>query len=295
VSDLTHPGAVPLRPLTTGELLDGAVALLRTRARWLVGMGVLLAVLEQAVLFPLRVGSGQDISMLPEGGRLSQYGLLLAVGFGTEAVVISTLAALAARRSAVALLGRFAPPAQPRRVGALVVVLAFVGIVGVLTGAPYVLLLDRLQVLGFVVAWLISTALWPLPYGLLGLAAPAVVIERRGPVSAVLRSVRLASRDVLRAALIRILGYVSWAVVRYGLLAAVLALVGLIWGNLPSAGIDRIALASASVLVNAIAYPVLGCLDVMLLLESRMRTEGLDIGLRWALRRGVAPSLEAPR
>ena len=295
MSDLTRPGALPLRPLTTGELLDGAVALLRTRAPRLVGIGVLLALLEQAVLFPLRTAADLDISMLPASGRLTEYGYLLAVGFGTEAIAISTLAAVAARHSGPALLGPYAPPRQRTRVGALIGVLVVVGVVGALTGSPYVLLLDRLQVLGFAVAWLLSTVLWPLPYGLLGLAAPAVVIERRGPGSALLRSVRLAGRDLLRAALIRVLGYVSWAVVRLGLLAATLALVSVIWGNLPSATMDRIALGAAALVVNAIAYPVLGCLDVMLLLESRIRTEGLDIGLRWALRRGVAPSLEAPR
>jgi hypothetical protein len=33
---------------------------------------------------------------------------------------------------------------------------------------------------------------------------------------------------------------------------------------------------------------VLACLDVMLLLEARMRSEGLDIALRRDLRRGLA-------
>ena len=54
MSDLTRPGALPLRPLTTGELLDGAVVLLRARPVRLIGLGVLLALAEQAVLFPLR-------------------------------------------------------------------------------------------------------------------------------------------------------------------------------------------------------------------------------------------------
>ena len=57
------------------------------------------------------------------------------------------------------------------------------------------------------------------------------------------------------------------------------------------------ALGAAALVVNAIAYPVLGCLDVMLLLESRMRTEGLDITLRRTLTRSVATeaTLQAPR
>ena len=49
--------------------------------------------------------------------------------------------------------------------------------------------------------------------------------------------------------------------------------------------------------VNALAYPVLGCLDVVNHLETRMRTEGLDIALRRSLRRGVATdaALAVPR
>ena len=65
VSDLTRPGVLPLRPLTTGELLDGAIAVLRTRPGRLVGLGALLAVLEQLMLYPLRSLSDQDISLLP--------------------------------------------------------------------------------------------------------------------------------------------------------------------------------------------------------------------------------------
>jgi hypothetical protein len=58
--------------------------------------------------------------------------------------------------------------------------------------------------------------------------------------------------------------------------------------------VDRLVLAGAAAVLNTIAYAVLACLDVVLLLEGRMRTEGLDIALRWALRRGVAVSLAAP-
>jgi hypothetical protein len=107
---------------------------------------------------------------------------------------------------------------------------------------------------------------------------------------------RLAARDGMRLVWIRVLAWASWALVRNGLVVAVVTLLAVIWGgSLPSSTWDRIAISAAAVVVNAVAYPVLGCLDTMLLLEGRMRTEGLDISLRWALRRGVAPSLEAPR
>ena len=296
MSDLTRPGFVPLRPLTTGELLDGAVAVLRTRPGRLVGLGALLAVLEQVALYPLRSLADLDVTLTPGTGRLVEYGWLVVTGFGTEAIIIAALAAVAAQRGGSLLLGRFAPaPPRVRWPGALVVVVVS-GVVVAASLIWYPVLVSLLKAVGLPIAWTLAVIVWAVPYGLIGLAAPALVLEHRSPGSALVRSLRLASREGLRAVWLRVLGYVSWALVRIGLLLAVIALVNVVLGgNLPSSTWDRLALAAAAVAVNAVAYPVLGCLDVMLLLEGRMRTEGLDIALRWALRRGVAPSLEAPR
>ena len=56
-------------------------------------------------------------------------------------------------------------------------------------------------------------------------------------------------------------------------------------------------MGAAWLAVNALAYPMLGCLDAALHLEARMRTEGLDIALARSLRRGVATetALAVPR
>jgi hypothetical protein len=285
-----------LRPLTTGELLDGAIAVLRTRPGRLVGLGALLGVLEQLLLYPLRSLSDQDISLLPATGRLVEFGLLVIAGFATEAMIIATLATVAAGRSGRVLLGRFAPAVQPVRRAGAVAVVVMVGLVVAVTVAPFPVVLDGLQAAGFPVAWALAIVMWAVPYGLLGLAAPALVVEHRGPASALARSARLAAREGLRVVWIRVLAWASWALVRIGFVLAVVTLLAVIsGGSLPSSTWDRIAISAALVIVNAVAYPVLGCLDTMLLLEGRMRTEGLDISLRWALRRGVAPSLEAPR
>ena len=59
------PGALPLRPLTTGEMLDAAVVLLRNRAGRLLGLGFALALAEQVILFPLRRLADLDDRFLP--------------------------------------------------------------------------------------------------------------------------------------------------------------------------------------------------------------------------------------
>lgn len=295
MSDLTRPGVLPIRPLTTGELLDGAVAVLRTRPGRLVSLGILLAVLEQAALFPLRSLADQDSSLFPATDRLAEFGFLVVAGFATEAMIIATLATVAARRGGQVLLGRFTPPPAPVRRGSAVAVVLVVGLVAALTVAPFPFVLESLQAVGFPVAWILAVVVWAVPYGLLGLAAPALVVEQRSAGAALARSARLAGRDGLRAVWIRLLAWASWALVRNALVVGVVLLLAVGWGgNLPSSTWDRLAIAGALIIINAVAYPVLGCLDTMLLLEGRMRTEGLDIALHWALRRGVTPSLEAP-
>jgi hypothetical protein len=302
VSDLTRrpapvrlpEGVMPLRPLTVGELLDAAIALLRTRPLRLVGIGAMLAVVEQAILYPLRSLADQDASLLPGTGRLSEFGWLIVAGFATEAMATGVLGAVAATGSGPALLGRFAPPQPRARPVPVALAVLVVGLVVGAAATPYVLVLEWLQAVGIVLAFMVVAVTWPLPYGLVGLAPVAAVIEQRGAGSAVVRSIRLAARDLARAAWIRLLGYASWLVLRFATILGTFGLVSLIYGNLPSSTVDRIVLAAAAAILNTIAYSVLACLDVVLLLEGRMRTEGLDIALRWALRRGVAVSLAAP-
>jgi hypothetical protein len=287
-------GVVPLRPLTVGELLDAAIALLRTRPLRLVGIAALVAVLEQAVLYPLRSLADQDASLLPGTGRLTEFGWLIVAGFATEAMAVAVLGAIAAADSGRALVGRAAPPRPRARPYAVAAATLVVGLVIGSAAAPYALVVEPLGALGIGVAFMLLVFTWPLPYGLVGLTSVAVVVEQRGVGPALLRSVRLAGRDLARAAWIRVLGYFSWLVLRFATILGTFALVSVLYGNLPSSTVDRIVLASAAAVLNTIAYSVLACLDVVLLLEGRMRTEGLDIALRWALRRGVAISLAAP-
>ncbi|MFD0822591.1 hypothetical protein ACFQ0D_30690, partial [Micromonospora zhanjiangensis] len=87
---------MPLRPMTTGEILDAATALLRTRGRTLLGLGFLLALLEQAVLFPLRQLADVANAVFPNQHHWDWYWVLLTVGFGTEMCCVAVLAAVSA-------------------------------------------------------------------------------------------------------------------------------------------------------------------------------------------------------
>lgn len=287
VPDLTQPGALPLRPLTTGEVLDAAVVLLRTRAGKLIGLGILFALAEQAILFPLRRLADVDSSFLPADDRLAPFGILIVIGFGTEAFCIAVLGGVAAFEAPRALLGTAAPGGRRSRLGSVIIV----GLLAALTcGASawtFLVLPVPLQVLGLVLAILTTILVWPFAYGLVGLAAPAVVIDELAALRALGRSVKLASRNVMRAMWIRVLGYVAWLFIRLGLSIAAVAVVSIFYSS-PSSTVDNVLMGASWLVVNALAYPVLGCLDVALHLDVRMRTEGLDIAVRGSLRRGAA-------
>ena len=262
----TTPGAIPLRPLTTGELLDAATSLLRTRAPVLLGAGFLLALLEQAVLFPLREQADVVNAVFPNEEHWGWYWVLLTVGFATEAWCIAVLGGLSSAAAPRAILGT-AAPTRPVRLGSAAVVSLVVALACGLAAGAFVT--------------------WPVAYLLLGLAMPAVVIDRLGPGAALLRSLRLSARFVMRAGWIRLLGYTSWLFIRLATgLGGWFALRLLI--DTGTAERDHLVTGLAWLMVNTIAYPVLACLDAVLHLETRMRTEGLDITLQRALRRGVS-------
>lgn len=282
-----QPGVLPLRPLTVGELLDAAVALLRTRAPLLVGLGAVVAGLEQAVLFPLRRLADVDVWYWPADDRWPAWTLLVLVGFATEAAIIAGLVAPAAAAAPAALLGPAAPPPEPGR-GRIAVATATVALVaggwcGLAVATTYG------WPATFFLLTLVTLGLWAVGYGMLGLAVPAVVIERLGPAAALRRSLVLSARGGLRTARVRVLAYLGWFVIRLAWGLGVLSLVGLLYRS-PSTTTDNLLMALAYLLVNALAYPMLACLDTVLQLEARMRTEGLDIALRRSLHRGVDPT-----
>jgi hypothetical protein len=269
VDGSARAGVLPLRPLTVGELLDAAVALLRTRALPLLGAGLLLAAAEQAVLYPLRSAAFITTFYVPDDDHVAQWWFIVALGFGIEAMIIAVLGGLASAAAVPALVGRARATAAgrvARRAGPVAVVAI---VVGVLAGASSSLLLLP----------------WFAVYPLFGLAVPAVVIDRLGPARALGRSVGLVFRSMLRPGMIRLLGYFGWLLFRLALGIGGVAVIGLLPG-MESVGTNALLPSIAWMLVNAVAYPTLACLDAVLHLEARMRVEGLDLTLGRTLRRG---------
>ncbi|MFI9643886.1 hypothetical protein ACIG87_28215 [Micromonospora sp. NPDC051925] len=262
--DVGPTAVLPRRPLTVGELLDSAVLLLRAQGRVLVPLAVLLAAGEQLLLLPLRrLADAVPPVWWSDSGAFPLWWLLLAVGAASEAVIVLLLGNPAARAAGAALLGR--------RVG--------VGELLRPAGARWGVTLLLAPVVGLLmlIAALLGPA-WLVGYGLLGSVAAAVVLDRRPGASAVVRAARIAMRG--RVAAVRVLGYLGWWVLRVGLA------LGLFFGvdslhliDLTDPTVRVAATMLAWAAVNSVAYPALACLDAVVHLDTRMRTEGLDIQL----------------
>lgn len=263
---------IPLRPLTLAEMLDSALELLRRNALGLLTVSAVLAVIEQVLLYPLRAAAGAVPPHYdPLHDRLGNYWLVLAVGMGTEAAIVGLLGGLAARAAVPALAGGTPAPrwlaGRGSRIGALLALAGILLFGAMLTAAA-----------GFVP--------WIFWYMFSGLAAPALVIDRLGPLGALGRSFVLVGRGRWRPGGIRLLGYLAWLSIRLALGAGSVAALRLII-HLPGRTWPVVAAMAAWAIVNTVAYAALGCLDAVLHLENRMRVEGLDLALSRALRRGV--------
>lgn len=269
------PAVLPLRVTTVGELLDSAVALMRQRAVPLLVVAAVLAAGEQWLLGVLRAGAGLRPPYYEPHANLHQWGdwwQIVATGFALEVGIVAVLGAYAGAAAGPALLGH---PAGGWR-------------------------LWREARLGRAVpvAVLLAVVAWPLAWGgfvgllalcaLFGLATPVLAMERVGnPLRALGRSARLCVRAGLRVGRVRLLGYLTWLAIRFALGTAGLAVADTVLGFTGlTAGWVRWATPVAWGAANAVAYATLACLDAALLVEARIRTEGLDIAVRRGWARG---------
>ncbi|GGQ79388.1 hypothetical protein [Couchioplanes azureus] len=261
---------LPLRPMTLGELLDAAMTLLRARALPLLLTAGVLAALEQALLMPLRHAAFAGPPLYgPARDSLGSWWVLVAAGFAAEGFIICVLGSLAAAAAGPALIGR---PVRHRelwgRTRPVPTLLAALAL-GVACGAA--------AFAGFLG--------WILVYGLFGLVSAVLVIDRAGSFG---RSARLAARGGMRGMWTRLAAYLTWLAVRVVLGAGWVAVFAAVTGDQPGwlVWITPVAWGAA----NAVAYAALGCVDAVLLLETRIRTEGLDIAVARIRGRGEDPA-----
>jgi hypothetical protein len=153
-------------------------------------------------------------------------------------------------------------------------------------------------VLGFFGAAGFFAGLFPglIVYGVFSLTAAVLVVDRAGnPFGALWRSARLTTRGGLRGFWTLLCAYLTWFVIRFALGSGWVWILTRLSGGEPAwlAWLTPVAWA----LANAVAYSALACVAAVLLVETRIRTEGLDIAVGRARSRGEddAAALVHPR
>lgn len=253
--------SVPLRPLTVGELLDAAAEVTRGAAPALLPIAAVLAAAEQVLMVGLRIEffHGSVFPDVPE--LVGPAWLAVAVGLGTEVLIIALLGLIAGRAAAAGAVG------GSLRTGDLLSGRSLPG--GIF-----------LAILGAVIVFAVSLLPlgWLVAYPLMGLATVALVIDRTGAARAWRRGIALSTRSGLRCAAVRLVGYLAFLMARLAFgLASAAGLQEL--GVLPPGPVSPWVSAAFFFLVNTVAYAALASLDAVLVIEARIRTEGLDIAL----------------
>ena len=305
---VARPGVVPLRPLGLGELLDGAVGVLRRYPRPTLGLSALVALVATLVNVLLLTTAFRGVLDPDAAAGLSTgdpAALEAAIGGaavgGIVTAVISLLSTAVLTGVLTAVVGK-AVLGQPMSLGEawtqvrplllkLVGVALLIGLVagalvvtGIVLGAVVIALAGGVGAVLGVPLILGGLAAGLYAYIRLSLAPCALVLERTGVRESLRRSSVLVKRDWWRVFGITALTFLVALFVSLVLQVPfeLLGAGGL--GDLTS-GADALSARTlvfssiGSVLVATVVDPFVSGVRALLYVDRRMRAEGLDVAL----------------
>lgn len=282
---MTGSPVLPLRPLTIGELLDTAAAVLRSQWRTLLGMALAVAFVEQLIMTTLRLTTIEQVkpkyfTELVDDEWLAW--LWIVVGLTTELICVCLVSGPASR-VAVAAVRDEDPANLPRTM---------------LTSQQWGPVLLFSAVLG--AAGLVAAALcfvpWLLVFAVFGLSIPALIADGLTPGRALWRSPRLLARSGGRTAGVRLLSYLAWFIIRLVITCGAVMMMNSQLIDFTTVLFDYflVFLGLCYLAVNTAAYAMMACVDAVLHIETRVRTEGLDVVVSRQRAKGQAIDLTAP-
>lgn len=316
------PGVIPLRPLDLGEILDGAVATMRTHWRTVLPITLVVATVVQVISVLVQKYTYADLTVASDPGSgdslkeaFDTLGgsmvALLANGFvqligtivATAMLTMIFSRAVLGHGSSIGEAWREARPQLLRLLG-LTLLLALGGIVIVL-----VLLLPGI-LLGNVA---VAVAAWrrrpPLLIWLalkFSLASPALMLEKSSVITSLRRSSRLVQGSWWRifgiTALTGLITAFVSAIIVWPLAAVGLAIgfadsgmEGLENGTAATGWAALILSAVGAVIAQTITMPIQSGVTVLLYVDQRIRREALDLELaRAAGLENYGPGVAAP-
>jgi hypothetical protein len=293
--ELSRSGPVPTRPLALGEILDGAISLLRLHPGATMGLAAIVMAVQLVLTLPVQYFT-QDLTFslfdpVPSGGGGELDPLLALLGVVLSSAIIGIITGtcagvvvgLAASVVGGAALSR---PVTANTVWAEVRprLWALIGLsllIGLATAVG--------SLIPLVGEWFTA--------GAFAIAIPAMILERIGPFQAIQRGWHLTFTGFLaylRIVWIRLLATLVAFVLQL-LVGLPFILVGqvILSLNAPhSPGPGQILLSVfvtglGTMAGGIVATPFVGCVQGLLYTDRRMRAEGFDIDLGQRLRRSA--------
>jgi hypothetical protein len=305
------PGVVPLRPLALGELLDGAVGLIRRYPRPVLGLSAAIAILVTAINVTLVVTvfkplftfdpavfadtpSGEEqLDSLLGGTALGGVGssVVSALGAIVLAGVMTSIAGRGVLGQPMTLKQAWAEvrPALGRLIGlALLTGLLVYGslVVGVLLGAVLLATMGGAGALLGVPLMIGGVCLAVYLYCRLALAPSAMILERAGVKTSLRRSGILVRRSWWR-----VFGVLALALIVASVVGQVVQLPFLVFGIAPIGfrgggaalieGTTRLLVLTyiGAGIAQTVVAPFSAGVRALLYVDRRMRAEGLDVAL----------------
>jgi hypothetical protein len=302
-----RPGIIVLRPLGFGEILDGGIKALRHNPKVMLGLNSLIVLVSQVVLF----GLGYDyftmmFTLDPLDESSFRPGAIIA--FFAGAVVASLILTATSAVTAVSVgrsiigerigVGDAWRAAWKRTPTVLFMTLIMLGaatlayaiillpafaLMGVNPGLGIAVML--IVMLGVVVGALFLAVKF-------GIAIPAAVLEKLGPIAALKRSWRLTVGRFWPIAGVLLVASIITGVIQNVVTLPVMVIVPL--GAILSPGATEVlfvvAIALASFLGVLISVVFVGGITAIVYTDQRMRREGFDLTLtRAAMARAESP------
>ncbi|MGW0841289.1 glycerophosphoryl diester phosphodiesterase membrane domain-containing protein [Streptomyces sp. NPDC002787] len=307
------PGVIPLRPLSIGEILDGAVSTMRTHWRTVLGISLAVAVITQVGVILLQgfvlndtVNSDafNDPTATPgELGRALGDTLLstsvvmvislLGTIIATALLTTVTSRAVLGKSVTITEAWRDARPQLLRLGGLTVLLLLIAGVIMTVGVLPGILLAAGgsagggvlLAVVGGLGAFVLTV--WLMIR--FSLASPALMLEKQGVRKSLARSVKLVRGTWWRVLgiqlLAAIIAYVVASIVLIPFSVAGAALDGdgisgfLATGGTALGWTYLVISGVGSVIGSTLTFPISAGVTVLLYIDQRIRREALDLEL----------------
>lgn len=281
---------IPLRPLTLGDIFSGAIATIKGNPTATIGLSMILALIVSIptaiLLFFLNDTSTPNEAVA--GGVSMVVRFFSQIASALSSIVLSGMLvavlseAVLGHRMSIGeawqrvrrhILALIAIPLLEGLAMVLAIVLVVVLIWAVSTAAPVGATIGVGLLLG-----LGALVLLLLCYVRLILAAPAVVLERCGPITAFKRSWALAEGQFWRILGITLLTGVVVAVVS-GILSSVVVIPVTLALVMSNPGLLIAITTIVSLLISGLTSPFQAHVIGLLYIDERIRKEGLDVSL----------------